>query len=199
MFSDADGINEIEAPVEIPALEHTLTKVEGKEATCGESGFEEYWTCEVCGKMYSDENGETEIAEPVEIPALEHTLTKVEGKEATCEEKGFEAYWTCEVCGKMFSDEKGENEITAPVEIPALGHTYEDGVCINCGKPEVKYEIGDVNQDEKLDIDDATAIQCYVVLIPIEGIFNKELADVNQDGKITINDVTALQIILTKK
>ena len=37
-----------------------------------------------------------------------------------------------------------------------------------------------------------------MVLIPIEGIFNKELADVNQDGKITINDVTALQIILTK-
>ena len=199
MFSDADGINEIEAPVEIPALEHTLTKTEGKEATCEEKGFEAYWTCEVCGKMYSDENGETEIAEPVEIPALEHTLTKVEGKEATCEEKGFEAYWTCEVCGKMFSDEKGENEITAPVEIPALGHTYEDGVCINCGKPEVKYELGDVNQDEKLDIYDATAIQCYVVLIPIEGIFNKELADVNQDGKITINDVTALQIILTKK
>ena len=199
MYSDADGINEIEAPVEIPALEHTLTKVEGKEATCGESGFEEYWKCEVCGKMYSDENGETEIAEPVEIPALAHTLTKTEGKEATCEEKGFEAYWTCEVCKKLFSDEKGENEITAPVEIPALGHTYEDGVCINCGKPEVKYELGDVNQDGKLDIDDATAIQCYVVLIPIEGIFNKELADVNQDGKITINDVTAFQIILTKK
>ena len=199
MFSDADGINEIEAPVEIPALEHTLTKVEGKEATCGESGFEAYWTCEVCGKMFSDENGENEIAEPVEIPALEHNLTKTEGKEATCEEKGFEAYWTCEVCKKLFSDEKGENEITAPVEIPALGHTYEDGVCINCGKPEVKYELGDVNQDGKLDIDDATAIQCYVVLIPIEGIFNKELADVNQDGKITINDVTALQIILTKK
>lgn len=149
--------------------------------------------------MFSDENGENEISEPVEIPALGHTLTEVSGKEATCEETGFETYWTCEVCGKLFSDEKGENEITAPVEIPALGHKYEDGVCINCGQPEIKYELGDVNQDGKLDITDATLIQCYLVMMPIEGTFNKELADVNQDGNITIYDATFLQVMLTTK
>lgn len=172
---------------------HSIVESDGKEPTCEESGYEACWICENCGKLF------IELGKPVEIPARGHKLIKTEGKEATCEETGFETYWTCEVCGKLFSDEKGENEITAPVEIPALGHKYEDGVCINCGQPEVKYELGDVNQDGKLDITDATLIQCYLVMMPIEGTFNKELADVNQDGNITIYDATLLQVMLTTK
>lgn len=172
---------------------HSIVESDGKEPTCEESGYEACWICENCGKLF------IELGKPVEIPARGHKLTKTEGKEATCGESGYEAYWTCEACGKMFSDADGINEIEAPVEIPALGHKYEDGVCINCGQPEIKYELGDVNQDGKLDITDATLIQCYLVMMPIEGTFNKELADVNQDGNITIYDATFLQVMLTTK
>lgn len=172
---------------------HSIVESDGKEPTCEESGYEACWICENCGKLF------IELGKPVEIPARGHKLTKTEGKEATCGESGYEAYWTCEACNKMFSDADGINEIEAPVEIPALGHKYEDGVCINCGQPEIKYELGDVNQDGKLDITDATLIQCYLVMMPIEGTFNKELADVNQDGNITIYDATFLQVMLTTK
>jgi hypothetical protein len=46
-----------------------LTKTERKGATCGEAGYEAYWTCDRCGRIFADENAENEIAEPVVIPA----------------------------------------------------------------------------------------------------------------------------------
>ena len=105
------------------SLDHMLTKIEAKEPTCEDVGYEAYWKCEFCGTLYSDENGDNEIAAPIEIPALGHSLIKVDGKEPTCEDVGYEAYWKCEFCGTLYSDENGDNEIATPIEIPALGHS----------------------------------------------------------------------------
>ena len=104
------------------SLDHTLTKIEAKEPTCEDVGYEAYWKCEPCGKYFSDKNGENEIAAPIEIPALGHSIIKIEVK-PTCEDVGYEAYWQCEFCGTLYSDENGDNEIAAPIEIPALGHS----------------------------------------------------------------------------
>lgn len=46
LFSDADGENEIEAPVTIPALGHSLTHIEAVEPTYEADGNIEYWYCE---------------------------------------------------------------------------------------------------------------------------------------------------------
>ena len=60
-----------------------------------------------------------------------------------------------------------------------------------------EYELGDVNHDNKIDVNDVTAIQKYIVNIPLEN-FDQIIADVNCDGKITINDATAIQIMLNR-
>ena len=58
------------------------------------------------------------------------------------------------------------------------------------------YEVGDVNHSGSIDIDDATAIQRYLVKIEPMGTFDESLADVNGDGYITIIDATFIQIML---
>ena len=128
MFSDAEGKNEIEAPVVIPALGHDLKATAKAEPTCTESGTEAYWTCQRddCGKLFSDAEGKNEIKAPVVIPALGHDLKETAKVEPTCTSTGTEAYWTCQRdgCGKLFSDAEGKTEIEAPVVIKALGHDW---------------------------------------------------------------------------
>jgi len=56
---------------------HSLTKVEGKEATCTKAGNTEYYTCdkgkEPCGLCFKDEEATEEIsAEDTVIPAIGH-------------------------------------------------------------------------------------------------------------------------------
>jgi len=51
----------LEAPQEVAALGHKLTKVAAKEATTDAEGNVEYWTCDTCGKFFSDAEGKTEI------------------------------------------------------------------------------------------------------------------------------------------
>ena len=115
------------------SLDHMLTKIEAKEPTCEDVGYEAYWKCEFCGTLYSDENGDNEIATPIEIPALGHSLIKVEGKEPTCEDVGYKTYWKCEFCDKYFSDENATTEITLDdTVIKAAGHDYKDGKCTVC-------------------------------------------------------------------
>ena len=108
----------------IPALGHTLTKVEAKAATCTEVGNSEYYTCGTCGKFFSDKDGKTEIAKDSwVINALGHKLTKTPAKAATCTEAGNKEYYTCGTCGKFFSDKDGKTEIVKDSwVIKALGH-----------------------------------------------------------------------------
>lgn len=58
------------------------------------------------------------------------------------------------------------------------------------------YEVGDVNHSGSIDIDDATAIQRYLVKKAPVGTFDDSLADVNNDGHITIADSTCIQIMI---
>ena len=88
-----------------------------KAASCTETGYEEYWKCQTCGKLFSDEAGTDEIAslDDIQIPAKGHE----EGNEwlsdaekhwkecAVCQEKTEEADHVyvnetdtvCEICG----------------------------------------------------------------------------------------------------
>ncbi len=83
---DGDGNIDETCDVEIidrqPPQPHKLVKTEGKDATCGAAGVEEYWTCETCGKFFTDEGASEEIAKPVVIPATgEHAWSR-EGSDA---------------------------------------------------------------------------------------------------------------------
>ena len=74
---------------EINANNHDIITLEGKPATCTETGYEAYEYCTVC-----------DYTTYKVINALNHkdTLKKVEGKPATCTEAGYEAYEYCTAC-----------------------------------------------------------------------------------------------------
>ena len=54
--------------------------------------------------------------------------------------------------------------------------------------------LGDANDDDKVDIDDATYIQNF--LVKLEDVINELAADVNKDGKLTVMDTTMIQVRL---
>ena len=129
MFSDAEGKNEITAPIEIPAKGHTPgTPVRENEvpATTEAAGsYDEVVYCTVCGAEISRETKT--------IPQLDHvhTMEKVEAKAATCTEDGNIEYYKCSSCGKLFSDEAGTKEITLESTVIPAAHTPGEAVTEN--------------------------------------------------------------------
>jgi len=153
LFSDAEGKNEIEAPVVIPALGHDLVHHDAQAATCTEVGWEAYDTCSRCdyttykeipalghdlvhhdaqaatctevGWNAYDTCSRCDYSTYKEIAALGHDLKEMAKVAPTCTEAGTEAYWSCQrdSCGKLFSDAEEKTEIEEPVVIPAKGHT----------------------------------------------------------------------------
>ena len=63
IFSDANGVNEIQKADTVLAAGHDLEKTEAVAATCTKDGTREYWTCkrEGCGKIFADGEGKTEL------------------------------------------------------------------------------------------------------------------------------------------
>ena len=108
----------------LAAFGHSMVKTAAKEATCGETGNNTYYTCKTCGKVYQDEAGEKETTIPAEtIPAFGHTMEKTEAVVPTCTTSGNNAYYTCSTCHKVYKDEEGKQETTVQGEfLPALGH-----------------------------------------------------------------------------
>lgn len=58
--------------------------------------------------------------------------------------------------------------------------------------------LGDVDNNNTIDISDATLIQKCALKIPIQGTFIQARADYNQDGRVDIQDVTAVQKVATQ-
>lgn len=155
MFSDAEGKNEITAPVVINKLGHDLEKVEAKDPTKTEPGNIEYYRCkrDGCNKLFKDAKATQPITlEDTVIPAIGHVLELVPEVKASCEKPGHIAYYKCtdDGCDKLFRDKFGREPVTADETIiPATGHAIaevpakaptceEDGYeahykCNNCG------------------------------------------------------------------
>ena len=102
LFSDAEGANEIEAPVVVKALGHDTELKDAKEATCTEKGYTGDLVCKVCHEV---------VQKGTEIDMIAHTLVKHDAKAPTETEPGNIEYWECSVCHKLFADAKGEKEI----------------------------------------------------------------------------------------
>ena len=112
---------------------HSLTKVEGKAATCTEEGSKEYWECTVCGKLFDDEQGKTEITEKdVIVAALGHSWGEPEWNWT---EDGCTAVFTCR--NDATHTESVEAEVTTEIrKAPTCTEAgnIEYWYCEQCGK-----------------------------------------------------------------
>lgn len=143
-FSDEACTNKIDAPKEIPATGHDMTKTEAKAATCTEDGNREYWECGKCKKLFKNEDATEEFKkfEDTVIPAGHdwedhYTVDKA----PTCTEPG-----SCSIhCKNCEATTKQE---VIPVDRHNIASSYtpekpatciEDGyegywTCKTCGK-----------------------------------------------------------------
>ena len=152
------------AQEEIPALGHSHEK-SVVEATCTEDGTITY-TCH-CGDTY------TEI-----IAAIGHNYSDVVTL-PTCTEDGYTTH-TCANCGDQYTSDI----------VKATGHHFVDGVCADCGAPEV--ELGDVNGDGRINARDARLLLRYLADMAEDGEICLEAADFNGDGRINARDARAI-------
>ena len=96
---------------------HGLQHHERVSPTCEADGTEEYWSCDVCGRLFADEAGTERIDEPAVIPMTGHAWDDgILTKEPGCEEKGIMTY-TC----------KNDPSHTKTEEVDALGHDWDEG------------------------------------------------------------------------
>ena len=91
---------------DIPANGHTEEILEGKDASCTETGLTEGKWCPVCEKVLRAQ--ET-------IPLSPHKEEIITGREATCTASGLTDGKKCSVCG---------NILVQQTSIPAKGHTW---------------------------------------------------------------------------
>ena len=99
MFSDSNGINEIENVVLNGT--HTLSFHKGVPATCTTDGVLDYYECSVCHKKFTDEECTNEITNTTWY--AHHTYTKHDAVEANCTTIGNIEYYYCSVCEKYFN------------------------------------------------------------------------------------------------
>ncbi len=129
-FSDEACTTEIEKDSWIlPAVRHTVVKVEAVPAACVTPGNSEYYVCTACGRFFSDEaaTDEQEIEENSwVIEPLGHTMEGHGAVAPTCTRTGHAAFWVCTRCQEVFADADGQTPTTVENQsIRARGHKVE--------------------------------------------------------------------------
>ena len=102
----------------IPKSNHTPETVDGKPATCKDTGLTDGSKCSVCG--------ETLTAQET-IKLAEHTYGKIIAEvPATCLATGTKAHYECSVCHKLFVEANGAKTEVAANELvlPVADHNY---------------------------------------------------------------------------
>ena len=118
-------------------------------------------------------------AAELEIAPLGHTLVHFDEVAARPKQNGNIEYWKCSVCGRYFTDANAAHEISEEETVT-----------------EFKFELGDVNGDEKVNNRDVIMLMKIVIAketgtaLPASAIL--EAADMNGDGKINNRDVIAI-------
>ena len=118
------------------AAEHTIKILEGKDATCAESGLTEGQKCSVCDLVL--------VAQEV-IPALDHSYEAIV-TEPTCAEDGYTTY-TCTLCENSYVSDPVDALDHEVVIDGAVGATCteagltEGSHCANCGQILVAQEV----------------------------------------------------------
>ena len=114
---------------DIPALDHTLTKVDSVDPKCETNGNIEYYVCDICDKIFGDSEGKNEISiEDTVVEPLGHSGLDKDGNEVwkritepKCGETGYEVL----LCQREFDGEKC-NHLIDEREIAGLEPIYRE-------------------------------------------------------------------------
>lgn len=159
---------------------HSLSKVEAKEATCGQAGNIEYYTCSKCSKKFSDANGTTEVTK-TEIPATGKHTEEIRNKvDATEDAPGYTGDTYCSVC---------DTKLASGTEIPQLPHTHKmkhiDKVDATC-ETDGNIEYYECTKCGKTYADEAGTKEVTDIVIPATGhtVTGDWVSDENNHWKV---------------
>ena len=128
---------EVVSEVEIPKLPHTEETIQGKDATCNETGLTTGKKCSVCNEI---------LIEQTTIQATGHTPVEDKAVEATCTTTGLTKGSHCSVCDTIIEPQQ---------TVEKLEHTYVSGKC-SCGAPDPDFKVwvkvDDINDIKPDDI-----------------------------------------------
>ncbi len=128
VFTGADamerGGNYLVEKVEMAV--HNAVKIEGRPATCTETGIKDYYKCEICGKFFEDAECTVQINDLETwkiIPATGHTFEWIIDKEPSVTETGLK-HQECTICKNKH----------ASVEIPKVVEKFKKSVTASTPK-----------------------------------------------------------------
>ena len=195
LFSDAALENEIDSPIAIPATGHTESAVvvENEKPSVGVTpgSYDNVTYCTVCGIELSRET----IIVPVKLTVkVDNKVMFVNGKMPELTYKVFDA-------NGQELDVKLNLELTcAPItgrgeyDIEAvLGENPDCDITVENGKLTVLL-LGDVDNDNDVDLDDALLMQEYVALVVGEEALDLSVADVDGNGVYDLDDALLIQM-----
>lgn len=163
----------------IPALGHSLKKIDAVNATCQSEGNKAYYMCGRCGKLFADEAGSKEITvHDVVIPVNNdaHVLSGWQvTKEPTATEKGLKER-SCRVCGKVFTE-----------EIPATGKKDEGRE--TGGEGNKTDDTFDEEEDQPMNLSDEQ-LKEYIMPTSSMGYVNRLGQDPNNKDKTKMYEIT---------
>lgn len=150
----------------------------------------------------------------------EHKLQKAERVAPTCQTEGIKEHYVCPSCGYRYSDSEGNNKVSyEDLVIPKLPHNWDGGkittkatetdpgvitfTCLVCGETkDVPYTLGnedkilvkkgDVNNDDKIDIEDAVMVINHVNGVTALTDDEIKRADIDGNSVIDIEDAVAI-------
>ena len=158
-----------------------VSAVDGKAATCTESGIKAHFVCSDCNKKLLEDGDGYVIAsdEELVIVALGHDYKFVEAVAATCEENGVKEHYKCDRCNKLFvKDGETYTETTADELIEAAtGHDYKNGVCKNCNAKDPDY-VAPKEKGCKSDVNAIAIITLFAIII-VAAVATKKYAEKN--------------------
>lgn len=195
VFTDGDGIPDETSKVYTATIKVTHAapaKVPGQAETCESDGWNDYYTCPVCGKYYSDAAGKNEITDleawkvgDGKIPATGHewsTPKYTDNNDGT-----HTASYVC------------ENDNTHTKSDDAVAHDFTTGDCACGAKEPVTGLKGDVDLNGEVDMDDVVALAQHVlqdkIITDSTALLNGE---VTGDETLDMDDVVKLMQYVLK-
>ena len=158
---------------------HNLLKIDSKDSTCTENGNEEYYICQICGKIFKDSKAEVELMSISTILATGHSFTDSYYYDETY-------HWKECICHDDVSVEKEK-------------HIFKDDECVICHYNKKKPNLLSLEYIEKKINDNLATLSktSDKPNLPLEIVENTIV--INQNGTYDLTNISAEAIMINSQ